>query len=179
MPLPRGDRAPRPAMPSRALDRVRSALPSLPTALLGGLLWAIAMGASALSNLLLAGWETPAKIRLIAFLFATGGAIAFPVGLFLARLVSLGRQWEVVLAAGLACLVASTIGITGGLFALQYRSYYAEWHAPAFTITWAFQFAFTVLIALYQFVVLGIRLYFPLGFIALAVAAVWFARRRR
>lgn len=165
-------------MPSRALDRVRRALPSLPTALLGGLIWAVVMGASALTNLLLGGWETPAKIRLISLLFAAGGAIAFPVGLFLARLVSLGRQWEVALAAGLVCLLASTIGLTGGLFALQYRAYYAEWHAPAFTVTWAFQFAFTVLIALYQFSVLGIRLYFPLGFIALAAAGVWFARRQ-
>ncbi|WP_421913358.1 hypothetical protein [Mesorhizobium sp.] len=137
------------------------------------------MGTSALTNLLLAGWETPAKIRLISLLFASGGAIAFPVALFLARLVSLGRQREVALAAGLVCLVASTIGLTGGLFALQYRSYYAEWHAPAFTVTWAFQFSFTVLIALYQFAVLGIRLYLPFGFVALAVAGVWFARRQR
>ncbi len=168
-----------PAMASGARDRVRRALPPLPDALLGGLLWGMAMGTSALTNLLLAGWETPAKIRLISLLFASGGAIAFPVALFLARLVSLGRQREVALAAGLVCLVASTIGLTGGLFALQYRSYYAEWHAPAFTVTWAFQFSFTVLIALYQFAVLGIRLYLPFGFVALAVAGVWFARRQR
>ena len=93
------------------------------------------MGSSVLTNLFLAGWETPAKIRLISLLFAVGAAIAFPFGLFLARLVSLGRHWEVALAAGLVCLAASTIGITAGLFALQYRSYYAEWHAPALTIT--------------------------------------------
>ncbi|RUW22679.1 hypothetical protein EOA34_20760, partial [Mesorhizobium sp. M4B.F.Ca.ET.013.02.1.1] len=67
----------------------------------------------------------------------------------------------------------------GGLFALQYRSYYAEWHAPAFTIRWAFELVFTMLTALYQFVVLGIRLYFPLGFIALVAAGIWFARQRR
>lgn len=65
------------------------------------------------------------------------------------------------------------------LFALQYRSYYAEWHASAFTPTWAFEFAFTMLTALYQFVVLGMRLYFPLGFAALVAASIWFARQRR
>ena len=137
------------------------------------------MGASALVNLWLDDWETPAKIRFVALLFAAGGALAFPVGLFAARLVSLERHWEVALAAAFVCLLAATITFTGGLFALQYRSYYAEWHEPAFSLTWALQFVFTMLTALYQFVVLGIRLYFPLGFIALALASVWFARQQR
>ncbi|EHH04589.1 hypothetical protein [Mesorhizobium amorphae] len=154
-------------------------MPSLRTALLGALLWGVTMGASALINLLLDNWETPAKIRFVSLLYAAGGALAFPVGLFLARLVSRGRHWEVALAAAFVCLLATTLAFTGALFALQYRSYYAEWHEPAFTITWAFQLVFTGLTALYQFVVLGIRLYFPLGFAALAVASVWFARQRR
>ncbi|WP_167480739.1 hypothetical protein [Mesorhizobium waimense] len=166
-------------MRTRTRGRLRSALPSLRTALLGAVLWGATMGASALINLLLDDWETPAKIRFVSLLYAAGGALAFPVGLFLARLVSQGRHWEVALAAAFVCLLAATLAFTGGLFALQYRSYYAEWHAPAFTITWAFELVFTGLTALYQFVVLGIRLYFPLGFAALAVASVWFARRRR
>jgi len=158
---------------------MRRALPGWRATLFGSFLWAATMGTSALINLLLDNWVTPEKIRTVSLLFAGGGALAFPVGLFAARLVSLGRHWEVALAAAFVCLLVATIGFTGGLFALQYRSYYAEWHSPAFTITWAFQFVFTMLTALYQFVVLGIRLYFPLGFIALALASVWFARRQR
>ncbi|TGQ48119.1 hypothetical protein EN859_002020 [Mesorhizobium sp. M00.F.Ca.ET.216.01.1.1] len=154
-------------------------MPSLGVALSGTLLWGVAMGASALLNLLLDDWETAAKIRFVSLLYAAGGALAFPVGLFLARIVSLGRHWELALAAAFVCLLVATIGFTGGLFALQYRSYYAGWHAPALTITWAFEFVYTVATAFYQFVVLGIRLYFPLGFIALAVASVWFARKQR
>ena len=38
---------------------------------------------------------------------------------------------------------------------------------------------FTMLTALYQFVVLGIRLYFPLGFAALTLISIWFARQQR
>ncbi|MER8638538.1 hypothetical protein [Mesorhizobium sp. M1365] len=163
----------------RALRRLRRVLPSLRTAFAGALLWAAAMGASALLNLLQYDWETPAKIRFVSLLYAAGGALAFPIGLLLARLVSLGRHWEIALAAAFVCLLAATIAVTGGLFGLQYRSYYVQWHAPAFTITWIFQFVFTMLTALYQFVVLGIRLYFPLGFVALAVASVWFARQQR
>ncbi|MER8373752.1 hypothetical protein [Mesorhizobium sp. M1409] len=137
------------------------------------------MGASALVTLFLDNWETPAKIRIVTLLFAVGAGLAFPIGLFAAKLVSQGRRWEVAFAAAFVCLTAATVGLTAGLFALQYRSYYAEWHAPAFTYTWALQFVFTTLIALYQFVVLGIRLYFPLGFVALFAASVWFARQRR
>lgn len=154
-------------------------MPTAGTALLGSLLWALAMGASALVNLLLDNWVTPQKIRTVSALFAAGGGLAFPVGLFAARLVSLGRGWEVAFAAAFVTIAAATTGLKALLYALQYRSYYAEWHAPAFTLTWAFQLAFTMAVASYQFVVLGIRLYFPLGFIALFAASLWFARHQR
>jgi hypothetical protein len=154
-------------------------MPDLRTIFFGALLWAVTMGASALGNLFLDDWETPAKIRIVTMLFAVGAVLAFPIGLFAARLVSQGRRWEVAFAAAFVCLAIATVGMTAGLFALQYRSYYAEWHAPAFTHTWALQFVFTTLIALYQFVVLGIRLYFPVGFVALFAAGVWFARQQR
>lgn len=160
-------------------NHFRAALPPARTAFVGALLWGLTMGASALVNLHLYDWATPAKIRFVTLLYAAGGALAFPVGLFLARLVSRGRHWEVAFAAAFVALLAATLAFTGALFALQYRSYYAEWHAPAFTIRWAFEFVFTVLTALYQFVVLGVRLYFPSGFIGLAAASIWFARQRR
>ncbi|MDX8521437.1 hypothetical protein [Mesorhizobium dulcispinae] len=124
-------------------------------------------------------WETPGRIPFVALLYALGGALAFPVGLTLARLLSRGRHWETALAAAFVCLLGATLAFTAGLFALQYRSYYAEWHAPALTLTWALEFVFTILTALCQFVVLGIRLYFPLGFAALIAASIWFARQRR
>ena len=164
---------------SRNVNHVRRALPGWRATLFGSLLWGATMGASALINLLLDNWVTPEKIRTVSLLFAGGGALAFPIGLFAARLVSLGRGREVAFAAAMVCLAAATIGLTTGLYALQYRSYYAEWHAPVFTLTWGFQLAFTMAVASYQFVVLGIRLYFPLGFIALFAASLWFAQQQR
>ena len=76
-------------------------------------------------------------------------------------------------------LAVATVAVTAGFFALQYRDYYAEWHAEAFTRIWFLQFAHTLAAALYQFAVLGLRLFFPLGFVALLVASFWFARRAR
>lgn len=156
---------------------LRDALPSAGTAIAGAVLWGAAMGASAFVNL--DDWETPDKVRFIVLLYVLGGVLAFPVGLTLARLVSRGRHWETALAAAFVCLLGATLAFTGALFGLQYRSYYAEWHSPAFTPTWAFEFVFTMLTALYQFVVLGIRLYFPLGFAALVAASISFARQQR
>ena len=166
------------ALRSGVKDLLRAAIPSASEAAAGTLLWGIAMVASALTNLL-AAWETPDRIRFVALLYVLGGMLAFPVGLTLARLVSRGRHWETAFAAAFVSLLVTTLAFTGSLFALQYRSYYAEWHAPALTLTRAFEFAFTMLTALYQFVVLGVRLYFPLGFAALVAASIWFARQRR
>ncbi len=41
------------------------------------------------------------------------------------------------------------------------------------------QFAVTTAVALYQFATLGLRLYFPVGFAALFIAGLWFARQPR
>ena len=143
------------------------------------LLWGIAMGASALTMLMLENWETPQKIRTVTVLFALGGAAAFPFGLTLARFLSYQRQRETAFAAAFLSFALATAAVTAGLFALQYRTYYAEWHADAFTRIWFFQFAYTIAAAFYQFAVLGLRLFFPFGFVALLVASLWFTRSAR
>jgi hypothetical protein len=157
--------------------QLRRALPSVGVTVAGAIVWGAAMGASAYSNLLLGAWDTPAKLQFVAALFAAGGALAFPLGLFLARFFSQGRRGEASFAAALISFAAVTIIVTAALYALQYRHYYSAWHADAFTVTWLFQLVFTTLAALYQFAVLGIRLFFPVGFIALFAIAIWFARR--
>jgi hypothetical protein len=163
----------------RLSGALAGALPPLRPTLAGMVLWGVAMSASALSVLLLENWETPQKVRTVAALFALGGAVAFPLGLTLARFVAYQRGREVAFAAAFLSLALATACVTGGFFALQYREYYAEWHADAFTRIWFLQFAHTVAAALYQFAVLGLRLFFPLGFVALLVASFWFARRPR
>jgi hypothetical protein len=166
----------RPSWLAGALSR---ALPPLLPTLAGMLFWGIAMGASALLMLVLENWETPQKIRTVTALFALGGAVAFPLGLILARFLSYRRRRETAFAAAFLSLAFATVGVTAGLFALQYRDYYAQWHADTFTRIWFLQFAYTIAAALYQFSVLGLRLFFPLGFIALIAASLWFARRAR
>ena len=135
--------------------------------------------ANALLVVWLRGWQTPDKFAAVGVLFALGAALGFPLALFVARFVSSGRSAEAAFAAMFLALSLSTIGVTAFLFGLNYRSYYATWHEDFGTIVWIFQFTFTVAAAVIQFAVLGVRMFFPLSFIALFAVSLWFARRRR
>jgi hypothetical protein len=161
-----------------ALAHIRRALPSPGVALGGAVLWGLAMGTSALFNLLLANWETPTKVRVVLLLFAAGGTLAFPTGIFASGLFSQGRSTEVASAAAFVSLLVATIGFTGGIYAIGYHPYYFELQPSAPVIAWTVQFAYETASALYQFTVLGIRLYFPIGFVALILVRLWFATRR-
>jgi hypothetical protein len=174
--LPGGRRQGRLARARRAL---RAAAPGWRIALLGGVLWAAAMAASAAFSVWHDGWQTGDKIFELAIVFAIGALIAFPIGLLLARLVTPNGRAEARFAAAFIGLALATIGITAGLYALQYRFYYARWHADVFTTTWTLQFVVTTIVAFVQFAVSGVRMYFPFGFVALFIAAFWFARLPR
>ncbi|WP_137133871.1 hypothetical protein [Rhizobium sp. FKY42] len=88
------------------------------------------------------------------------------------------RNWLLYLLA-VTLLGATTVAITSGLFALQYRSFYAQWHEHAFTRIWILQFLFTSASAVYQFLVIGLRYYFPVGLPLLLGAAAILVRSVR
>jgi hypothetical protein len=160
---------------SRLRHRLDSCWPSRAHLALGAMLWATAMAASAAFRMWGLGWETPDKIAGVVMLYAAGGLLAFPIGLFVARFVALGHSDEAAFASAFLALATSTIAIIGLIFAFCYRSYYAEWHDEPGSMVWMFQLVFTTLSALYQFAVLGVRLLFPVGLFALFAASFWFA----
>jgi hypothetical protein len=166
-----------PIASGRPFGRLRSAALPARQLCIGALLWATAMAASASGDLWWRQWETPAKIREIGLLFGFAGLLAFPLALIAARLVSAGRSAEIRFAAAFVSLTVASVGVTAFCYALQYRGYYSEWHAEAFTLRWVFELVFTTLAAGYQFAVMGMPLFFPIGFGVLAVAALWFAHR--
>ena len=73
----------------------------------------------------------------------------------------------------------ATVAVTAGLFTLDYRSFYARWHADIFSRDWFVQQAFTSASAIYQFLVIGSRLYLPLGPLLLVPATVILLRSTR
>jgi hypothetical protein len=169
--------APRPGLFARLAAHVRRSLPSLSVTLAGTAGWMLVNSANALLVVWLRGWQTPEKFAAVAALFAVGAALAFPLALFLARFVSSRRSPEVAFAAMFLALSLCTVGITAFAFGLVYRSYYATWHEDFGSIVWVFQFTFTIAAATVQFAVLGVRMLFPLSFIALFAISLWFARR--
>lgn len=172
----------RPGAPGRGwmrnlCRRLAASLPSLPEILLGSPLWGLVMALSSLLALILRNGAETAHLHSILLLFFCGGLIAWPCALLLGRFCALGRRRETRFAAFFLCLTVFTIAATAFLFALDYRLFYARWHAPFGSRIWAYQFVFTLAGAVYQFLVMGLRLYLPLGFAALGLTSLWLANR--
>lgn len=155
------------------------AAPEDATIFLAALLWGLLMAASAYLSVEQLGWATRDRQAAVVALFGTGGALAYVPAVLFARFAALGRPWNVRFSASLFLLGVVTLGTTALLYAAFYRFYYSQWHAGTFSLRWAFELAFTTIGALYQFAVLGLRLFFPLGFAALLAFALWLARSMR
>ncbi len=153
--------------------------PSLATHLVGAALWAAVMGLSPVACLWVRGWLQSSSIEAVGLVYAIGGGLAFPPALRICYRGARDRGFEGRFAWAFLIFTATTILVTAVVYALDYRSYYAAWHDDALTKTWLIQFGFTTAGALAQFAVTGIRLYFPIGFIGLLAASLWFARQPR
>lgn len=168
-----------PKMRTPIRDRFAAALPPVRLWLVGALVWgtlmATVLGLSLYGTERLDGSHTPALFGL----YFSGGAIGWFLALPLIGFFSFRRRLETRFAAAFLLLSCGTFATTALLFALQYRMFYAQWHAPFGTVIWAFQFVFTSASAVYQFTALGSRHYFPFGVALLVAASLWLARRNR
>ncbi|WP_417425235.1 hypothetical protein [Hoeflea sp.] len=175
----RGAPAPKPANDNSNLrDRLNAARIGWREAVLGAIAWGAAMAISAQASMWLStGAQTSHYWVLTALLFA-GGALAWPFSLAAFRVVAFRKAREAAFAAAVLCLSLSTIIITATIYAIIYRNFYAQWHGDPFTKLWLLQLAFTSAAAFYQFAVLGLRLYLPLGLVFL-LAAAWLLARGR
>ncbi|MGE7369402.1 hypothetical protein ACQKKX_10075 [Neorhizobium sp. NPDC001467] len=146
------------------------------------LLWGMAMTISAAASLLLRGRLETFHLPTILTIFFAGGFLAWLLTELVGwSVISLARrrsrrQWPRAVLAGTG-LAAATLFVTAALFALEYRSFYARWHAETLSRVWLLQFAFTSASAYYQFAVMALRLYLPLGPFFL-VAGTWIMLRR-
>ena len=145
----------------------------------GSLCW----GAMMVCSLLLAvalrnGLQTDRLFRLMLAYFL-GGMLAWPSMVPLARWLAFRRPVETRFAAFFLTLSVGTMAMTAFFFAMDYRIFYDRWHAPFGSIIWMYQFVFTGASAVYQFAVLGSRLFMPLGLLFLLAASLYLARRMR
>lgn len=167
------------AFPPGTERRTAAVFPSLTLCLGGAVGWGLLMAACALVSLLLhERWQTFHLAKLLALYFC-GGVAAWPIVLPLARWLTRRHAAETRFAAHFVLLGVGTIAMTAFLFAMQYRLFYAQWHQPFGTRIWVYQFVFTSAGAVYQFAVMGLSLYLPVGLPLLAGASLWLAKTMR
>lgn len=167
----------RPPFRQRFGARLRASVPAPAVTLFGSVLWGAALGLSAALDLYLRnGLATLSPVALLSLYFY-GAAVAFAPGLFLAELVASGRGAVARFILGFIFIVLSTHTATAAIFALQYRAFYAHWHADFPSLIWFFQLAFTSVSAVYQFTVESIYVYLPMALAAAIGFSLWFVRR--
>jgi hypothetical protein len=164
---------------SRLLRHARNSLPSPREALLGALLWGAAMAVSMEAGIWLRNRAISGKTEGMLLIFFAGAALAWPFIFFLVSLISRGRHPVLRLLTAVILMALGTASMTALVFSQQYRHYYAQWHEHFLSITWAYQFTGTTISAIYQFMVMGLGLYFPLGYIFFAAASLWLMQRLR
>jgi hypothetical protein len=160
-------------------ERLKAAYPPYPDLIIGALLWGILMLVSAMAALYLRNNMETSHAGDLAVLYFAGGLLAWPLTLTLGRFLAHGRSIETRFAAFFVMLSAGTILMTAFLFAMDYRIFYSRWHAPAGSLIWFFQLVFTGASSVYQFAVLGLPLFFPLGFVCLLATSFALAKRMR
>ncbi|MES5044213.1 hypothetical protein ABVB72_02905 [Rhizobium nepotum] len=144
---------------------------------LAPLVWAVISAATAILGLYLRNRLETDHAAGIAVLFFCGGLLGWPLAMAALRFLPVSAGLPLRFVASCLAIAFFTVAVTAAFFAFQYRMFYAQWHAPAFSRIWFFQQFFTSLGAVYQFCILGLGLYFPLAAVPLALAGVILCRR--
>ncbi|MDZ7926083.1 MAG: hypothetical protein U5L46_02710 [Agrobacterium sp.] len=155
----------------------RDVISALLFPLLAPLVWAATSAATATLGLYLRNRLETDHAADIAVLFFCGGLLGWPLAMVALRLLPTSTSLPLRIAASCLAIAFFTIAVAAASFALQYRIFYAQWHAPALSRIWFFQQFFTALGAVYQFCVLGLGLYFPFAAVPLALAGTIVSRR--
>jgi hypothetical protein len=161
------------------MERLKAARPPRGDLFAGAVAWGGQMLACAILGLYLRNRLETAHLVDLALLYFGGGLLSWPFMLPLGRFIAHRRPMEARFAAFFVTLAAGTVLMTAFLFAMDYRIFYSRWHAPFGSEIWIFQFLFTGASAVYQFMVLGLRLFLPAGLVCLLATSFLLAKRMR
>lgn len=115
------------------------------------MLWGALVAVMIALPLYLKGHRAAEDMQLIILFCVLGGAIAAFFARIISRWLTVNRSISARFAATFILLSSGTIAITAMIFALHFREYFTQWHAPAFTVTWVFQLVFTCAYSVYLF----------------------------
>jgi hypothetical protein len=170
----------RPGRLARWRKAATHALPSPSTVVFGSAGWGAILMTSALVGIWLRNGLTVTNPFAIGSVFFYGGALAFVPSVWLAMLI-LYRRGAIARFVGCTLIIAIASHLaTSAIFALQYRAFYAHWHASFPNIVWFFQLAFTSAGAVFIFTVGSLHYYYwPASCLAFLGFGLWFAGRGR
>lgn len=163
-------------MPPAAIRaRLRDAWPGWQPLLKGAFIWALTMMLSAVVGLYIRmEWKTGHLAPLLVIFFL-GALLAWPLAILVLRAIGIRNGASRHFLAFLI-LTGTTVAVTAGLFALDYWIFRTEWHGTPLTKFWLLHLVISIIAALYQFAVLGLALFLPIGLPASLVAAWHIAR---
>jgi hypothetical protein len=146
--------------------------------LLGAFAWSAINTLSVIVSLAMQGRGFASNTDKLVLIFGLGSLLAYPLAR--ALLYFMPDKWQTTqrFAAAFIVLCGATVGVTAMLFAYQFQEYYSQWHDDHLSKRLLFETVFTILSACYQFLVLALRNYFPIGLIGLLVASWLFAMKR-
>lgn len=160
-------------------NRLIRALPPFCDVRRGALVWSVAM----LITVIVGQWfyyrGISGKENELTAIYFLGGLLAWPFALYFARLFALGFGPVTRFIFAMLSLAGCTLAMTAFIFSQQFRLIFADTHMPITTRIGFYQFAETSASGVFQFLVVGLRLYFPLGILSLLLASLWLARRMR
>lgn len=153
------------------------ALPAPSVVVFGSAGWGAIMMISALGGIWMHNSLLMANTFAVASVFFYGGSLAFAPALWLARLWFGHRGKARRFAGGTVIIALMSHAAAAGIFALQYRIFYAHWHESFPSVIWFFQFGFTSAGAIYAFTVGSLYYYWPFACLAFIGFGAWFASR--
>jgi hypothetical protein len=162
--------SPAPA-PSRFAARLKAALPAPALAVAGSLGWALTMASSAALAGLMRSRAFGGNLETVIAVFGIGGLAGFVPALTAYRLFGRQKSRSQRFSLMFLALTLATVACTSLTFTLILRSYYAQWHDDFPSLHWFEEQFFTTASSTYQFAVLGLRSFLPLGLPALFFAA--------
>lgn len=141
--------------------------------------WGAIVVISALTGIWLRNGLTVVNPFAIASVFFYGGALAFAPAFWLITLAFAHRGKVTRFVGGTLIIAFATHLAASAIFALQYRVFYAHWHASFPSIVWFFQLGFTSAGAVFTFTVGSLHYYYwPASCLAFLGFGLWFAFRR-
>ena len=161
------------------MNRLRAAWPPYSELFIGAPLWGVQMLISAMVGLYLRNGMETSHVLDLSILYFGGGLLSWPFNLLVGRYFALGHKVEARFAAFFLAMTVGTVLMTAFLFAMDYRIFYSRWHAPFGSFIWMLQFIFTGASAVYQFLVIGLGLFLPLGLVCLLATSLVLAKRMR